>query len=896
MGIDYTDPQEGAINKTEGNLQIIACAGSGKTEVISRRIAEIVGHGTKPRNILAFTFTEKAAEELKLRIRDHLEDLCPENSDIGEMFIGTIHSFCFDLLRDLKPKYRGYEPLDEHKRILFLSDNYWNSKLHHFDDRKYRTIEKFTRSTDVVRQEMIDPDNLSGDFKEAYERYEELLEENRYLDFSSMIYKVVKLMKNDEEFFEEVRSRYQYITVDEYQDINPLQEELIRLISGEDGNLCVVGDDDQSIYQWRGTNVENILTFSERYKDVDSIKLEKNFRSTEGIIDTASEEVKENSNRLEKEMKYYKDGNLSYDEGDMYSVFFDEMDDEIDFIINKIQEFKGTEFTNNKGETFTLDYRDFAIFFRSVRTSGREFIDALRENDIPYIVKGAGELFNQNIVNLAIHSMAYIAGFDYEDNTNEEILRNLYSSEFNGEFEKFFENLEIEKETFEEDDYIFLQEEYFRLINYMRSSGGEFTEAQLYNLGKLSQAITDFVTVKGKIKVRDIKYFLGFIKGHGEGQYEEGGQEDPTKINAVKVMTIHRAKGLEFPVVFMPNLVGGRFPSGASARNWYIDESLFDKERYQGNLEDERRLFYVALTRSQKYLFLSGCEDIPQLSRSKSPSPFFKEVPKKYCLENPVDDPTDRKETEEELQERLKTFPTSYSELRFYDRCPYDYKLRYIYGFNPKIVMALGYGRAVHNILNIIHTRFQNRAPTEKEIEDIVENNFYLRYAPDKKEEQFQENVEDIVKNYAEGFSGDFSLTLNTEKEFEFSMGNALISGSIDLVKKLDEDGNLEGIEIVDFKNKEESEMATDYEKQLKLYAIAALNSLDLNPQRATVHHLDDNSNSNVVIEEDELEKTEKEVKNEVRKIMHRDFPKMPSKDKCSDCDFKYICEKSKQN
>lgn len=249
--------QEDTINFKDGNLQIIACAGSGKTDVITRRIANIVSKGVKTENIVAFTFTEKAAEEMKFRVRKHLQELRPEDPETGDMYIGTIHSFCFDLLKSLKPKYKGYDVLEENTRMLFLNkyDVFYKVGLNNLDDKTYKAIEKFCRCADVVREEMINPNKLPSEFRQCYKNYLALLENEKFLDFSGMMFEVVNFLESDEEFTRKVREKYKHIIVDEYQDVNPLQEKLIRLMAGDNGNLCVVGDDDQCIYQWRGTNI-----------------------------------------------------------------------------------------------------------------------------------------------------------------------------------------------------------------------------------------------------------------------------------------------------------------------------------------------------------------------------------------------------------------------------------------------------------------------------------------------------------------------------------------------------------------------------------------------------------------------------------------------------------------
>jgi len=898
--LNYTQNQKEAINFKDGNLQIIACAGSGKTDVITRRIATLIRGGIKSENVVAFTFTEKAAEEMKIRVRKHLQELRPENPEIGDMYVGTIHSFCFELLKDLKPKYRGYDVLDENKRILFLSNygNFHQIKLSHLyrsGESRYRCINKFCRSVDVVREEMIDPERLPPEFGLCYTKYLDLLDERNFMDFSGMISEVVRLLEQDEEFAKKVRDSCKYVIVDEYQDINPLQEKLIRLMVGDSGNLCVVGDDDQCIYQWRGTNVDNILTFKNRYKDVKPIEIAVNFRSNEAIVESSRKLIEKNTSRLSKEIVPWKERKIKYEEGDVYAVFFDSLEDEANFIADRIEHLRGTKYTNNKGEEFSLDYRDVAIFFRSVKRSAEPYIRAFKERGIDYIVKGGGKLFGQDEVMLAVQSIGFLGGFDFgNDKITAESLVDLYNNCFQewGDAEKFIIQLETLKEELGQESLISLQEIYQRILFYMGATDFEFKETQYYNLGMLSQAISDFEMIYGKIKVKQIKYFTGFIKGHAERSYEEGGQDDPTKINAVKIMTIHRAKGLQFPVVFLPNLINGRFPPKTYPVQWYVPEDLFPTKRYMGTIEDERKLFYVAITRSEKYLFLSGSKHIPERVGVADPSPFFIEFPKGCAVTTLIKDPTKRERLDLSRTEKLKGFPTSYSELRYYDRCPCDYKLRFVYGFNPTLAMALGYGRMIHNTLNIVHAQYRESPPSNEEIARIVDDNFFLRFAPEQFLDRFKDSAKRIIENYVTNFSGDLNLVLETEKSFEFALGDALISGSIDLIKKLDEKGEVEGIEIVDFKNREDSEMATDYEKQLKLYAVASLRSLGLHPKKATVHHLDDCSKSDVDISEKELERIENEVKNEITAIMNRDFPKRPDKKKCGACDWKYICTK----
>ncbi|MHA1435654.1 MAG: 3'-5' exonuclease, partial [Candidatus Heimdallarchaeota archaeon] len=393
---------------------------------------------------------------------------------------------------------------------------------------------------------------------------------------------------------------------------------------------------------------------------------------------------------------------------------------------------------------------------------------------------------------------------------------------------------------------------------------------------------------------KDIKYFLGFIVGYAKWNYEEGGSDDPTKINAIKIMTVHRAKGLQFPVVFVPEVNQGRFPTRSRKNTWMIPEELFDAHRYEGTIEDERRLFYVAVTRSEKYLFITGNGGSPNSRTRSKPSRFYNEFPKDYALTQPVSDPTTREKIDLSATSPLKRFATSYSDLRYYDRCPHDYKMRFIFGFNPEIALALGYGKSIHNILNIIHSEYRANPPDDTTLEQIVDENFFLRFCTPEFMDRFKGSAYKIIRNYIKNFGDEFNLILETEKPFEFALEESLLSGQIDLIKKLSEDGILEAIEIVDFKEHDNTELATDYRKQLKLYAIASIRALGLNPEKATVHHLDEGTRSEVDIGPKELKKTEDSISSDINAIVHRTFPKFASEIKCNACDWKFFCTKNK--
>jgi hypothetical protein len=317
-----------------GNLQIIACAGSGKTEFVSERIAYMIYKGVaKPEQIVAFTFTDKAAEELKFRVRSKIQELLGKQPDIGDMYIGTIHAFAFKILQDFIPRYRAYDMLDEVGRLAFLSsikrdidfDYLFNSlhtryrwNFHRHGNKQNWSYRTFIKDVDLFREEgLADEATLSDSFRNALKIYLQKLEEKRFLDFSSILRIAVDTLENEPSVRKKLQDQYSFFTVDEYQDVNPIQEKLIQLISNKQ-NVCVVGDDDQSIYQWRGADVQNIITFQKRYPKVAVHQLDINRRSSDAIVKTADELIQlNNPGRLKKSIK---DKGLKSEKGDLYKI------------------------------------------------------------------------------------------------------------------------------------------------------------------------------------------------------------------------------------------------------------------------------------------------------------------------------------------------------------------------------------------------------------------------------------------------------------------------------------------------------------------------------------------------------------------------------------------------
>jgi DNA helicase-2/ATP-dependent DNA helicase PcrA len=558
----FTDAQQRAIDHVGGNLQLIACAGSGKTEVVARRVVTLLtslsdgGSGCTPANIVAFTFTEKAAGELKERIHDRCRETFDDVTGLAEMYIGTIHGFCLDLLKSEVPEYMKYEVLNEVQQALFV-DRY--SRLSGLTEsytldrqqlKRFVDTRNYVAALSILREDVVtDILKLAGcSVADNLALYENLLHEKGYLDYSGILKEAVAALQRNSGLRERLKARIRHVIVDEYQDVNPVQEAVVATLHALGASVCVVGDDDQTLYQWRGSDVDNILSFEARYPAVTRVQLEENFRSSEGVVSVASQFIKQVVRRLPKEMK----ATVAQDfvAGDIVALPFDTPEEEAAYIAETCKALRGVSVREGEGVR-GISWSDMAVLLRSVRRDGGAITDALAAAGVPYVITGMDNLFAKPEAEAARQLFYFLANrIDGKSLTaawetadlgigtralagavaNATKARDGMAKADVGQFQVY--NLQRQFMAFLETTA--LHEE--------QVPGGR-GEVVFYNLGKFSQAISDFESINFHSKPVD-KYvsFAQFLEYQADHAYPEGWQDSGyVTPDAVQIMTVCRS-------------------------------------------------------------------------------------------------------------------------------------------------------------------------------------------------------------------------------------------------------------------------------------------------------------------------------------------------------------------
>lgn len=640
-------PQKEAVLYTDGPLMIIAGAGSGKTKVLTTRIAHLMHHcGIDAFNILALTFTNKAAAEMKERVEKILG-----NNEARNLYIGTFHSVFARILRSEAPRL-GYPnhftiyDTDDAKSVVKTVVNELN-----LDDKHYKPGTVYSRIS-AAKNALLGPAEYANDYyiqqedmrsnrpaiAQIYDAYAKRCFKNGAMDFDDLLLNMYKLLKNFPEALHKYQYKFKYILIDEYQDTNPAQYEIIKLLGAVHENVCVVGDDAQSIYSFRGATIQNILQFQKDYDDVKVIKLEQNYRSTQSILNVANDVIANNKSQLPKTLWTE---NL---EGEKIRLVRTATDNEEGRVVaDTIQEQKLRNHFHNY---------DFAILYRT-NAQSRSFEESLRRMNIPYKIYGGISFYQRKeIKDFLAYLRVVVNAYD------EEALKRIINFPARGigktsvdravlnaneQSISMFQVLEQASQFGYKAGTLEAIENFVLMIRMFQS---ELQKKNAYDVAILIGKSTNIVkelfndkTTEGLSKYENIQELLNSIKEFTETPSNDDGEvgdkslgaylqnislltdQDQKEVNpdVVKLMTIHAAKGLEFPVVFVGGLEETLFPNSMSINT-------------REELEEERRLFYVAITRAKHKLWLTYAKDRYRFGnlQQNEPSRFLNELPEKH--------------------------------------------------------------------------------------------------------------------------------------------------------------------------------------------------------------------------------------------------------------------------
>jgi DNA helicase-2/ATP-dependent DNA helicase PcrA len=630
-------PQKEAVETLQGPLLILAGAGSGKTRVLTHRMANLIAQGKVPADgVLAVTFTNKAAREMESRIFKVLMDI---GVPVREpLWVSTFHSFCNRVLRehitllDYKKFFSIYDDGDQLSQIKKVMQALnINDKVH--PAKNFRNRINTAKMLALGPEDVKRSNHLFLDEKtiEVYQLYESEMKKANCLDFGDLLMKVYELFRMYPDVLEQYQEKFRYIMVDEYQDTNHIQYLLVKMLASKHRNLCVVGDEDQSIYSWRGADISNILDFEKDFPEAKVIKLEENYRSTGTIVSAATAVIKNNTERKDKTLF------TSNPDGDPIHVREERSEyDEARFVVKQI------ESLIRSGET---TYNDFAVFYRT-NAQSRVLEEQLRTNSIPYKLVGgvrfyermeirdilgylkltlnpADDMAFKRVINVPARGIGKTTIEKLEEFSmahklsltdaaakacDERVFNSGVTSKFRN-FLKLMEDLRLTSQEHNLLDFYHLTLEKTGYVEMLKSEESVEAKARIENLEELSNALTQFMKEREDATLQSFLEEMALVSDVDSLDEEQ---------NSVTLMTLHISKGLEYPFVFIVGLEENLFPSARSVDN-----------NEENSLEEERRLAYVGMTRARQKLWLTYARSRKVWGQEQfnPPSRFLKEIP-----------------------------------------------------------------------------------------------------------------------------------------------------------------------------------------------------------------------------------------------------------------------------
>ncbi len=962
-----------AVKHDQGPLLLVAGAGTGKTTVLINRLAYLVKEEkAKTDEILLTTFTEKAANEMIERT----DRILPYG--YVDLWIHTFHGFAERVLRQHGLEIglnTDFKLLDATAQWVFLKKNiealdlkYYHSSgnpnkfiadlLGHFSRLKdenisqadYETlIKKLKKEKSSEEADLLEIERLT-ELSSAYVTYEKLLRENNFLDFGDLIVFSIKLFKERPNILKLYQQKFKYFMVDEFQDTNFAQYELIKILAGQKSNLMVVGDDDQSIYKFRGASISNIMQFKDDYPQAKEIVLNKNYRSRQEILDCAYNFIQHNNpNRLEAKLKIDKKlkACLKFAENELpvQAFNFASISDELNFVSAKIMELY------NSAED--INWSDFAILSRTNNTA-ENFAKELNRLNIPNHFVSLRGLYQKSIVLNVISYLKVLNNYKdssalfrllnmpdfkvsnidlvninafakrnyyslFEALKNIELIKNI-SATSRKNIKKLLELLDLHMPLVldKTPTHIFIK--FIYDSNLLKKLDHEKDKETFSYLNQFYQKIKKFEEAGDDLRLAD---FIETLDLELEAGDTGSLRNDFVDVDTVKIMTVHSAKGLEFKYVFLVDLVELRFPSsnrseGIMLHPDLIKEKIAENENF--HIEEERRLFYVALTRAKEALFLSSAKDFGG-AREKRPSIFLREANLEPIEIKEIDFSnlellkdmrvltTEQIKLEKKEEYQLpKDF--SFSQFAAFDRCPLQYKYAHILKIpsSDEAQPSLVFGRVIHDVLYqfmlplIANNDLQadlfsqakkgdlNKLLSEAQIlayyKKFWKNEGYGSEA--KKDEYFKKGYDLLVNFVKDLFKNPWPEVYFLEKGFRFMFKNFFIKGKIDRIDKIGENS----FEIIDYKTgSAKKSLSAEDKRQLLLYQMVVEASFGLKVDKLSFYYLEDGQKVSFTASEKDMAKLEEFILEIIEDIQTKKFPPNPSPYNCPFCDFKGICE-----
>ncbi|MBI3079696.1 MAG: ATP-dependent helicase [Deltaproteobacteria bacterium] len=952
--------QERAVRHDQGPLLIIAGAGTGKTRVITHRIAYLIAtKRARPEEILALTFTDKAAAEMEQRV----DVLVPYG--YANVWISTFHAFGDRVLREhalelgLDPSFRV---LTRPEQLIFAREHLFELPLKYYrplgDPTKHvdalMTLFSRAKDEDVSQEEhrayaralaekaAQEPEDAElqeeaarqRELAETYAAYRALMGRSGFVDFGDQVVLPLKLFREHPLVRQRFQNRFKYILVDEFQDTNYAQFQVVKLLAERHRNLAVVADDDQSIYKFRGAAVSNILGFIGSYPDAERVVLTENYRSTQAILDAAYRLITHNNpDRLEVKEHLQKRLQALQPEGPaVRHLHYDTVSSEADGVADRIAA---------QVASGVWRYQDVAILVRS-NNDADPFLRSLNMRAIPWRFTGTRGLYDREEVRLLLAFLRAVA--DFHDGPSLYYLASSelyqldpvaltwcmnYASRKNLSLHEVFLDLEQIPELHRvppeaRATIAKLLDDLQRYVRLARQAAtGEVLYQFLTDMGYL-QRLSRAGTLAADQQIRNIAKFFEIIRHYRYLAVHDrvpefvrhldmliSAGDDPAvaeadlDADAVNVLTVHKAKGLEFPVVFLVGLVQGRFPWPHRHEAIELPEALIKDVLPAGDfhLQEERRLFYVGMTRARRELYLTSARDYGG-NRPRKVSQFVAEA-----LDLPKAEPAAFKASALEVIARHappassgadgpgaipddEPLTLSYFQLDDYLTCPLKYKFVHILRVPILQHHAVVYGRALHQAVQEYHVRrTSGRYMSEEELLQVFEGAWINEgFLSPEHEAQRKEAGRAALRRFYQAQEADGRAPTFVEKEFSFPLGHDRVIGRWDRVDVSDEE-----VVVIDFKSSEifkqkEADQRAKESLQLAIYALAYKEVHGRLPDRVELHFLESGLVGRARKTEADLQRTVLKIKEAARGIRARDFTARPSYLACRYCAYNRIC------